>query len=92
MPGTSQSRGRVYLVGAGPGDPGLMTVRAVELVAAADVILFDKLIPESALVGARADAELVDVGKIGGGKQVPQDVTTALVDRARAGRASRSCA
>jgi uroporphyrinogen III methyltransferase / synthase len=79
--------GTVYLVGAGPGDPGLMTVRAVELVAAADVILFDKLIPESALAGARADAELVDVGKIGGGAQVPQDVTTALLlEHARAGR------
>ncbi|MCW3012348.1 MAG: uroporphyrin-III C-methyltransferase [Solirubrobacterales bacterium] len=79
--------GRVFLVGAGPGDPGLMTVRAVELIAAADVVLFDKLIPESALVGARADAELIDVGKIGGGRQVPQDVTTALVlEHALAGK------
>ena len=79
--------GTVYLVGAGPGDPGLMTVRAVELIARADVVLYDKLIPESALAGARADAELVDVGKIGGGKQVPQDVTTALViEHALAGR------
>ena len=79
--------GTVYLVGAGPGDPGLMTVRAVELIARADVVLYDKLIPESALEGARADAELVDVGKIGGGKQVPQDVTTALVvEHALAGR------
>jgi len=79
--------GKVFLVGAGPGDPGLMTVRAVELIARADVILYDKLIPESALAGARADAELVDVGKIGGGEQVSQDVTTArLIERARAGR------
>lgn len=87
MPGTIHHRGRVYLVGAGPGDPGLMTVRAVELVATADVVLFDKLIPDSALVGAREDAELIDVGKIGGGKQVPQDVTTALViEHALAGK------
>ncbi len=79
-------RGAVHLVGAGPGDPGLMTVRAVELIAAADVVLFDKLIPESALTGARADAELIDVGKIGGGKQVPQESTTALlVEKAQAG-------
>ncbi len=86
MPGTSPP-GRVFLVGAGPGDPGLMTVRAVQLVAGADVILFDKLIPESALAGAREDAELIDVGKIGGGEQVPQDVTTALViEHALAGR------
>jgi len=79
--------GKVFLVGAGPGDPGLMTVRAVELIAAADVVLYDKLIPESALSGAQENAELIDVGKIGGGEQVPQDVTTALlIERAHAGR------
>ena len=78
---------KVHLVGAGPGDPGLMTARALELIARADVILFDKLIPDTALGGARPDAELIDVGKIGGGKQVPQDVTTALLlEHARAGR------
>ena len=48
----------VYLVGAGPGDPGLLTVRARELIDAADVILYDRLIPPGALDGARADAEL----------------------------------
>ncbi len=63
--------GRVVLVGAGPGDPGLMTVRALEAIAAADVILYDKLIPATALDGARPDAELIVVGKIGGGDQVP---------------------
>jgi len=79
--------GKVFLVGAGPGDPGLMTVRAIELIAAADVILYDRLIPESALIGAREDAVLVDVGKTGGGEQVPQDVTTALlIERAQEGR------
>jgi len=79
--------GTVYLVGAGPGDDGLMTVRAVELVSRADVILFDKLIPPGALDGAREDAELIDVGKIGGGEQVPQEVTEQLiVDHALAGR------
>ena len=62
----------VFLVGAGPGDPGLMTVRARELIAQADVILYDRLIPPGALDGARADAELVYVGKIGGGPQMPQ--------------------
>jgi uroporphyrinogen III methyltransferase/synthase len=76
-----------YLVGAGPGDLGLMTARALELVARADVILYDKLIPDGALAGARTDAELVDVGKVGGGAQVAQESTNELLLRhARAGR------
>jgi uroporphyrinogen III methyltransferase/synthase len=79
--------GLVYLVGAGPGDPGLLTARALELIARADVILHDRLIPAAALDGARADAELLYVGKEGGGTAVPQEQTEALmVDRARAGR------
>lgn len=79
--------GRVYLVGAGPGDPGLLTARALELIAEADTILYDRLIPERALDGARADAELLFVGKEGGGESVPQDETQALlVERAQAGR------
>jgi uroporphyrinogen III methyltransferase / synthase len=76
-----------YLVGAGPGDPGLLTARALELIARADVILHDRLIPHEALAGARADAEIVDVGKVGGGEQVPQAETTRLlVEHASAGR------
>jgi uroporphyrinogen III methyltransferase/synthase len=78
--------GCVYLVGAGPGDPGLLTARALELIAAADTILYDRLIPASALDGARPDAELLYVGKEGGGPAVPQEQTEALmVERARAG-------
>jgi uroporphyrinogen III methyltransferase / synthase len=77
-----------YLVGAGPGDPGLLTLRALELIAQADVILRDRLIPAEALAGARPDAQIVDVGKRGGGEQVPQAETTRLlVEHARAGRA-----
>jgi uroporphyrinogen III methyltransferase / synthase len=77
----------VYLVGAGPGDPGLMTTRSLKLVARADVILYDRLIPDGALDGARADAELIDVGKVGGGEQVPQrDTNELLLEHARAGR------
>jgi uroporphyrinogen III methyltransferase/synthase len=78
--------GRVCFVGAGPGDLGLMTVRALELIAAADVILYDRLIPEQALAGARVDAELLYVGKEGHGPSVPQEETEALMlDRARSG-------
>ena len=78
--------GRVCFVGAGPGDPGLMTVRALELIAAADVVLYDRLIPERALAGARACAELIYVGKEGAGPSVAQEETDALMlDRARSG-------
>jgi len=78
--------GTVYLVGAGPGDPGLLTARALELIGCADVILYDRLIPNAALDGARADAELLFVGKEGGGPSVPQEHTEALmIERAQAG-------
>jgi uroporphyrinogen III methyltransferase / synthase len=79
--------GRVYLVGAGPGDPGLMTARALELLARADVILHDRLIPAGALDGARDDAELVGVGKEAGGRSTPQEeIERLMVQRAREGR------
>ena len=77
----------MHLVGAGPGDPGLLTARALELIADADVILYDRLIPPTALDGARADAELLFVGKEGGGASIPQEDTEALmVARAQAGK------
>src|SRR3954470_16510858 len=64
-----------------------MTARSLELIARAEVILHDKLIPAEALDGARPDAELIDVGKIGGGEQVPQEETLALLlSHAREGR------
>jgi len=77
----------VYLVGAGPGDPGLMTARALELIAAADVIVHDRLIPETALDGARADVELLYAGKEGGGPSVSQEeIAQLLVEHGAAGR------
>jgi uroporphyrinogen III methyltransferase/synthase len=76
----------VYLVGAGPGDPGLLTARALELIAAADVIVYDRLIPATALDGARADARLVYVGKEGGGPSVSQEeIQQVLLERGAAG-------
>src|SRR5438067_2380981 len=79
--------GCVYLVGAGPGDPGLLAARALELIARADVILHDRLIPAEALDAARADAEIVFVGKAGGGDSVPQQRSEELMlARARAGK------
>jgi uroporphyrinogen III methyltransferase / synthase len=76
----------VYLVGAGPGDPGLMTTRSLELIAGADVIVYDRLIPDAALAGARPGAELIYVGKEGGGPSIPQaEITSLLIDRGRGG-------
>ena len=71
--------GIVYLVGAGPGDPGLMTRRALELIASADAVLYDRLIPPGALDGARADAELRYVGKEPGAAALEQDELNALL-------------
>ncbi|MGN6557928.1 MAG: uroporphyrinogen-III C-methyltransferase [Solirubrobacterales bacterium] len=79
--------GTVYLVGAGPGDPGLMTARSLELIADADAIFYDRLIPPGALGGAREDAELVYVGKQPGVPSVPQEeIGERLVEAARAGK------
>src|SRR5215212_3873677 len=81
------SDGLVYLVGAGPGDPGLMTRRALELIAGADAILYDRLVPRGALDGAREDAELRYVGKQPGQPALAQDeINELMVDLARAGR------
>src|SRR5918997_1156051 len=79
--------GIVHLVGAGPGDPGLLTVRAVELIGEADVVLHDRLIPPEALAHARPDATVTYVGKQGEGPQFPQDDShRLLLEHARAGR------
>src|SRR5215218_9494923 len=81
------SGGIVYLVGAGPGDPGLMTHRSLELIAGADAILYDRLVPHGALDGAREDAELRYVGKQPGQPALAQDeINELMVDLARSGR------
>ncbi len=77
----------VYLVGAGPGDPGLLTRRGEELLRAADVVVFDRLAPSALLELARPDAELIDVGKAPGDAPMSQsDINAVLVDRGMAGR------
>jgi len=79
--------GIVYLVGAGPGDPGLLTARAIELIASADVIVHDRLIPPGAVHLARPGAEVIPVGKEGGGPSTPQDrINSLLVEHGSAGR------
>jgi uroporphyrinogen III methyltransferase/synthase len=77
----------VHLVGAGPGDPALMTVRSLELIAHADVIVHDRLIPDRALAAARPDAQLIYVGKAGGGPSAGQDqINRVLIEHGQAGR------
>ncbi len=83
----SAGAGIVFLVGAGPGDPGLMTIRSLDLIVAADVIVHDRLIPRDALAAARPDAEILYVGKEPGKASVPQEgIEELLIDRARQGK------
>ena len=81
-------RGHVWIVGAGPGDPGLLTVAGARALAAADVVLYDALAAPSLLREVRPNAELVYVGKRSGRHQLTQEaINVALVDHATAGKA-----
>ena len=64
--------GTVALVGAGPGDPELLTLKAVKAIAAATVLLVDDLVNDAVLVHARPGARIIHVGKRGGCKSTPQ--------------------
>jgi uroporphyrinogen III methyltransferase/synthase len=80
--------GTVYLVGAGPGDPDLMTIKSVRLLATADAIVHDRLIPAGALDAASRDAELHDVGKLPGGRPAAaqEQINDLLVELAQANK------
>jgi uroporphyrin-III C-methyltransferase len=79
--------GIVYLVGAGPGDPGLITVKGLNLLRCADVIAYDRLAPSALLTEARPDAELINVGKMPQKQRLDQnEINTLLIDRAKAGK------
>ncbi len=79
--------GRVALVGGGPGEEGLLTVRGRQLLAAADVVVTDRLGPRSVVSGLGDDVEVVDVGKTPGNHPVPQHrINEILVEHARRGR------
>ena len=79
--------GTVFLVGAGPGDPKLITLRGRELLGSADVVVYDRLIGAELLRHVRADAELVFVGKEAARHALPQEeINALLVERARQGK------
>jgi uroporphyrin-III C-methyltransferase len=81
------SPGTVYLVGAGPGDPGLLTVRALELIRQADVVLHDHLVSDDILAACGSRTRMVDVGKVGHGMQADQSsIERQLIAFARAGQ------
>src|SRR6185312_2601227 len=83
---TGATAGRVALVGAGPGDPELITVRGWRLLTEADVVVADRLVPGLLLDELRADVELVDASKIPyGPSRAQEEINRILVDRALAG-------
>jgi len=80
-------RGQVAIIGGGPGDPGLITVRGRQLLAEADVVLTDRLAPRSLLDELREDVEIIDASKIPYGRAMAQEhINAALVEHAQAGR------
>jgi len=79
--------GKVYLVGAGPGDPGLITVRGLECVRRAEVLVYDYLVPPRLIDEAPRDAERIYVGKRGGKRSTDQaNIEKTMIDRANAGK------
>jgi len=81
------SSGKVYLVGAGPGDLGLVTMRAMEVLKKADVVVYDALINQELLKFARSDAEIIYGGKRSNNHAIPQDqLNELLVEKARLGK------
>jgi uroporphyrin-III C-methyltransferase/precorrin-2 dehydrogenase/sirohydrochlorin ferrochelatase len=85
--GTCKPLGVAHIVGAGPGDPDLLTLKAAQLLQEADAILYDALVPEAILGRARREAELVCVGKRKGRASWAQaDIEAELVARVRAGQ------
>lgn len=83
----SNGRGRVYLVGAGPGEPGLLTIKGKRSLEKADVIIYDYLVNESLLTYCRAGAERIHVGKPGSEQRLSQqEINRLLIERAQEGK------
>ncbi len=83
---TIAKKGTVYLVGAGPGDPELLTLKAADLLATADIVLHDDLVPQPILERAGSQARVVSVGKRCGARRITQEqIHTLMIDEARRG-------
>ncbi|RJF99378.1 uroporphyrinogen-III C-methyltransferase [Noviherbaspirillum saxi] len=81
-----EAKGKVYLVGAGPGDPELLTLKAVKAIGHADVLLVDDLVNPEILDHACSDARVIHVGKRGGCQSTPQEfIERLMIAEARAG-------
>lgn len=80
-------QGHVYLVGGGPGDPDLLTIKALQIMQSADVIVYDALISQPILDLCRKDADYINVGKHAGNRTLPQEgINQLLVDLAKQGK------
>ncbi|MHA6268241.1 uroporphyrinogen-III C-methyltransferase [uncultured Aliiroseovarius sp.] len=78
--------GKVYLIGAGPGDPELMTMKAIRMLKEADVVVYDRLVSDDIVAMAKPDSEMIFVGKASNCHTVPQNrINEILVEKARAG-------
>ena len=80
------ARGKVFLIGAGPGDPGLITARGLACLSMADVVLYDHLVHDRILDHAPAHAERIDVGTAAPGAMAQEAISYLLVEKAREGR------
>ena len=79
-------KGKVYLVGAGPGDPGLITVKGLECIKQADVLIYDFLASPVFLKHAVENAEIIYVGKKGGDHTLSQDrINSLIIEKAKSG-------
>jgi uroporphyrin-III C-methyltransferase len=84
---TDDTKGKVFLVGAGPGDPDLLTLKACELLKSCDAVVYDYLVNPKILLHVPEEAERFYVGKVGGGSYTPQeDINNILIGLARAGK------
>ena len=87
MPDRASTNGIVYIVGGGPGDPGLITVKGLDCLRRADVVLYDRLVSQELLTEAPACAEMIDVGKEPKRHRRSQDeINTLLIEKAHEGK------